>query len=147
MARWLILLVSLARLVNAQSAPVKLEDVRRIYVASLGRGEGADVIRSKVINYLVWSRRREVVEKEEDADAVLTGASQVTESAYYSATTERAQGGTSFHATAGVRLIGKNSRILWVDDTSNGWLAWSATSSLAERISKDLIKAVFNGRR
>ena len=147
--RFLLFLASglLVGSLNAQTRAGGIQDVRKIYVASLGNGEGADVIRSKVINSLVKSRRVEVVENENDADAILAGASQVSAYTSFSATTTTASGGTSYRATAGVRLIGRNSRILWVDDTSSSMFTFSASGSIASRISKDLLKAISGGGR
>jgi hypothetical protein len=139
-------LLSMFGLLRAQEARQRLQDVRSIYVDSFGTGEGADVIRSKIITRLVKAGRFEVVQSAAQADAVLAGASQVSKTAHYSANANgeyaNASGGTRYHATAGVQLIGKDRKILWADDTSNGALSRSASSSLADRIVKDLLKAI-----
>ena len=131
---------------SAQSGVQRLQDIKRVYVGFFGDGDGADLVRNKIIGHLVKSKRIEVVENEDQADAILTGAAQVTKSKYYSATatttSASANGGTKYHATAGVRLLSQDSRILWADDTSNGLLARSASSSLADKISKKLLKAI-----
>jgi hypothetical protein len=141
----LCLLVA-SSLISAQEAVQRLQDVHKIYVDTFGNGEGADVIRSKVITRLVKSGRFEVVQSPDQADAILTGASQVSKTAHYSASTNgqygNASGGTRYHATAGVQLISKDQKILWADDTSNGAFSRSASSSLADRIVKNLIKAL-----
>lgn len=133
-------------LVQAQSGVQRLQDVKKLYVGSLGDSEGSDLIRSKIISHLVKSGRIEVVENENQADAILTGASKVAQRAYYNAnattTNANANAGTRYDATAGVRLLNKDSRILWADDTSNGMFARSVTSSIADKISKDLLKAI-----
>ena len=99
-------------------------DVCKIYVDSFGAGDGADVIRSKIITRLVKAGRSDVVQPADQADAVLTGASQVSKTAHYSANANgqyaNESGGTRYHATAGVQLIIKDQKILWADDTSNG---------------------------
>jgi hypothetical protein len=133
-------------LIGAQEGAPRLQDVRRIYVDSFGTGDGADVIRSKIITRLVKAGRFDVVQSADQADAVLTGASQVSKTAHYSANANgqyaNASGGTRYHATAGVQLVSKDQKILWADDTSNGAFSRSASSSLADRIVKDLVKAI-----
>jgi tetratricopeptide (TPR) repeat protein len=127
---------------SSQPAPQgaqRLQDVRRIYVGSFGAEEGAEVIRTKVITRLVKTGRFEVVQSADQADAILTGASYVSRTERYSA---NGSGGTHYHATAGVQLINKNQNILWADDTSSGGFSRSASSSLADRIVNDLLKAI-----
>jgi Lipopolysaccharide-assembly len=142
----LCLLTACARLHAQEGAVQRLQDVHRIYVDSFGTGDGADVIRSKVITRLVKAGRFEIVQSADQADAVLTGASQVSKTAHYSANTNgqygNASGGTRYHATAGVQLVSKDQKILWADDTSNGAFSRSASSSLADRIVKNLLKAI-----
>jgi hypothetical protein len=139
-------LATFCGLVPAQENPQRLQDVRKIYVDTFGNGDGADVIRSKVITRLVKAGRFEVVQSAEQADAVLTGASQVSKTSHYSASANgqygNASGGTRYHATAGIQLLSKDQRILWADDASNGAFSRSASSSLADHIVKDLLKAI-----
>jgi hypothetical protein len=142
----LLLMTGASMTAHAQAAVPQLRDVKKIYVGSFGDGDGSNVIRNKVITYLVKSHQIDVVEDSASADAVLVGAGQVTKHEYYSATTTNgkvtAGGGSSDHATAGVRLVSKDQRILWADDVSNSVLASNATSSIADRISKNLLKAI-----
>jgi hypothetical protein len=128
----------------AQEPVLRLQDVHKLYVESFGSGEAAEVIRSKVIAQLVKSGRFEAVQSQDQADATLVGSSQVT-SAERSGTnviggTVIANSGTVFHATAGVRLVTKNQKILWADDASGRGSSARASSSLADRIVKDLLK-------
>lgn len=46
----------------AQQAVQRLEDVRKIYIDSFGTGNGADLIRSKLISRLVKAGRFDVVQ-------------------------------------------------------------------------------------
>ncbi len=136
--------LTICTLLVAQNPVQRVQDVRTIYVDSFGTGEGADVIRSKVITRLVKAGRFEVLQSPEKADAILTGASSVTKTSHYSATNGEngsASGGTSYHATAGIQLINRDQKILWADDASNRLFAHSASSSLADKIVKDLLKA------
>jgi len=138
-----LLIVSLVVLaLNAQ----ELQSIHKIFVGSFCNGEDADLIRSKVITRLVKSGKIEVVQSAEQADAMLTGGGSISKSTYYHASstdgTGNASGGTKYHATAGVQLISKDQKILWADDTSNGFFSRSASSSLADNIVKHLLKAM-----
>jgi len=142
----LLLMTGASMTAHAQAAVPQLRDVKKIYVGSFGDGEGSNLIRSKIITSLVKSHQIDVVEDSASADAVLVGAGQVTKQESYSATTQdgkvTARGGTTDRATAGVRLLSKDQRILWADDVSNSVWAMNATSSIADRISKNLLKAI-----
>jgi len=130
----------------AEGEAKRLQDVKTIFVGSFGDGPGGELIRSKVVSYLVKSKRIDVVESVDSADAILTGAGELSKSEYYSAnansTNANASGGTRYHATAGVRLINKEKKILWADEASNGMFYRSASSSVADKIVKALFKAI-----
>ena len=98
------------------------------------------------------SKRVEVVEIPQQADAILTGIGELSTSEHYSAnastTSANASGGTRYHATAGVRLLNKEQKILWADDVSNGFFSRSVSSSVADKISNNLLKAISqNGKK
>jgi hypothetical protein len=136
--RPLLPLLIFCGLLSAQGAK-RLEDVHKIYVDSFEGGDAADAIRGKILAQLGKARRFEVVESADQADAVLTGASQIAKLAKGN---QHASGGERYHATAGVKLIGKDQTILWTDDPSTGAAShFTVTSNLAERIVKDLLKA------
>jgi hypothetical protein len=65
----------LAGFVNAQSseANAKLREVRKIYLGELGRTDDADIIREKIKLRLVKSGKFMVVNRQTEADAILTG--------------------------------------------------------------------------
>jgi hypothetical protein len=137
---WLVVIFS--GLLSAQDAAKPLQDVHSIYVDSFKGGDAADAIRSKIILELGKIRRLEVVASADQADAVLTGASQIAKVAR-NAPKANSRNADRYHATAGVRLIGKDQNILWADDPSIGAPShFTATSSLADRIVKDLLKAI-----
>ena len=140
----LFLLMGIA---SAQPLAQQLRDVKKIYVGSFGEGESSNLIRAKVISALVKSHQIDVMEDAAPADATLLGAGQVTKEDSFAAVTGadgkvNASGGTIDRATAGVRLVAKDQRILWVDDVSNSVWSSNATSSIADRICKDLLKAM-----
>jgi hypothetical protein len=119
-------------LAHAAQPPQSLDEVKTVVVDSLGQGEWPTIIRDKIINRLVASGRFQVVFDPDKADAILTGS--VIES----------QVDRGFDVTAVVRLMTKDQRILWVSEAKNNKnpFARSASSSVADRIVKDLLKAV-----
>jgi hypothetical protein len=64
-----------AGFINAQKREEnsKLRDVKKIYVGELGRSDDADIIREKIKLRLTKSNQFTVVNREQDADAILTG--------------------------------------------------------------------------
>jgi hypothetical protein len=119
-----------------------LREVRTVCVDSFGNAEGADLIREKVINRIVKSGKLSPVENRESADAVLTGIGEISKGVAYSASGGSASGGTRYDATLVVRLVGKDKKILWVEEAKPGFLSGSASSSVADKIVKSLLKAI-----
>ncbi len=123
-----------------------LSEVRKIFVDSFGTSEGADLIKEKLINRLVKSGRVTVVENRDAADAVLSGIGEISKGVRYSANSGQyggaASGGTSYDATLVVRLLGKDKQILWVDEAKPGFMPGSVSSSVADKVSKNLLKAI-----
>jgi len=126
----------------AQTAVNDLASVKTIYVGDFGHGPGSELIRSKIITGLVKSHRIAVVETESGADAILTGVGELSKTAHFSIDNGSGSGGSRYHATAGVRLLNQEQKILWADEASNGWFYRSASSSVAEKIVKALLKAL-----
>ncbi len=118
--------------------PKNLAEVRTIFVDSLGKDPTSEVIRDKIINRLSTSGRFEAVLDPDKADATLTGSGAITKSVHYS----DGSGGTRFDGTAVVRLVTKDQRILWTSEAKNSAFARSASSSVADHIVKELLKAV-----
>ena len=122
---------------NAQSPPTNILDVKTIFVDSLGQGEYAPLIRDKIINRLVTSGRFQVALDPDKADAVLTGSGEVSTAIRYN----NGNGGSRADATVVVRLVSKDQKILWVFEAKNGGFTRSASSSVADKVVKGLIKA------
>jgi hypothetical protein len=134
-------------LLSAQEGAKQLQDVRRIYVDSSEGGDAAEAIRSKIVAELGKARRFEVVESADRADAVLTVASRISKAARNGVNANgqppNARGNDRYHITAAVRLTGKDQTVLWDEDASSGAAShFTATSNLADRIVKDLLKAI-----
>jgi len=152
------LLILFRGLVSAQEGAERIQDVQKIYVDSFGTADGAEAIRSKLIVELgkvglldktpgfEKAPRFEAVPSAGEADAILKGESKMSKPPRSApATSGRFSMGhpVRFHASAGVKLIGRDQKILWMEDTSVGAAShFEATSDLAERIVKDLRKAV-----
>ena len=117
----------------------RLQDVQKIYVDSFDEGDAADAIRSKIVAQLAKARRFELVESADQADAVLNGESKIVKLAKRN---QHAPGGERYHVKADVQLVSKDQTVLWTDGPSTGAAShFTATSNLAERIVKDLLKA------
>jgi hypothetical protein len=131
----------------ADDAVQRLGDIKKIYVASLGTAEGADVIREKIISRFVKSGKIVVVESAEEADATLTGIAERSEGVRYAATNGAyggsASGGTTYSANVVVRLVGRSKQILWTGEaTPRLFGSRSVSSNVADKMVKDILKAI-----
>ena len=128
-----------------------LTEIKTIFVGSFGKADGADIIREKVINRLAKSQRVKIVTVPDKADAILIGAGEVTRGWRHSTSSDgNASGGTTYDATLAVRLISKDDEILWVDEakpTRLFLLTPSVSSSVADKVSKNLLKALDGGAK
>lgn len=138
-----------------------LGTIKTFFVGPLGSGEGADLIRQKLINRLIKTGLIGVTESESEADAVLTGAAQIDKRHYLAMTGNYANGGTRISAQSVVRLVGKNKQILWTDElTSSPQLraiigacfggvksVRSASANVADKTVKDLCDAITADRK
>ena len=140
-----LVIVSVHSLGLSQQAGA-LSEVKKIFVDSFGAAEGAELIKEKLINRLVKSGRVTVVDNRVAADAVLSGIGEVNKGVRYSSNSGQyggaASGGTSYDATLVVRLLGKDKQILWVDEAKPGFMPGSVSSSVADKVSKNLLKAI-----
>jgi hypothetical protein len=135
-----------AKLKASLTVAQKISDVKTVFVAPLGTGEGAELIRQKVINRLVKSGVVQVVESEDDADAVLKGEAEVNKRHYFTMNGGYAQGGTKVSALGVVRLVGNKKQILWVDETRSKNPFRSVSSSVADKIANRLVEAIVAGK-
>jgi hypothetical protein len=130
----------------------RLADVKTIYVAPLGSGDGSDLIREKVINRLVKSGVVSICETPESADAILTGASHMSKRHWLDGSMNSYGGSLTSHtryaADCAVRVVSKNNRILWTDEESTRRFfltpksVRAASSNVADRLVKALIKTI-----
>jgi hypothetical protein len=129
----------------------KLTDIRRIFVAPLGTAEGSELIRQKAINRLIKSGIVTVVDSAEDADAVLTGTTEINHRHNFGGSIGLyggfVSGRTRYSAESVVRLVGKNKQVLWADEATSRWFFAShtvrgASSNVADKMVKSLIEAI-----
>jgi len=129
--------VPLSKLQSGGSEPAKtlktksvsrLGQVKAIYVAHFSDGEGAAVLREKVVNRLLQSGRFQVANTPEEADAVFVGTG-----AWDSGRVD----------TFVARLVTGESTILWSGEAigTEGRSA-SASTNVAEKLVRDLLKTL-----
>ena len=110
----------------------RLAYVHKIYLGSFGTREGADLIKEKIRLRLIKSKRFAVVERQDQADAVLTGSAHVEESYYGSYSGNSGSGSTRYSATGVLRLVNvKNSETVWLFEYVSGHRHRSASSAVA----------------
>jgi hypothetical protein len=127
-----ILTIALALSCMAQSPGTRLRDIHTVYVTNLGDSEGANLIREKLINELIKSKRLQVTEAPDQADAVLSGA----------AVEEQVLVRGRYDASLVLRLTTSQKMVLWTDDEKPSHFSRSMSSSVAKRAIGSLLKAI-----
>lgn len=122
------LLPGKARGAVGATAVKALGDVRKVYVERFGSTEAAALVREKLINRLAASGQLLPVDDIENADAVLGGV--VSADAYGRA-----------DATV-LRLTTHDGSILWAAEASAGGWGGSASSSIADKLAKKLLREI-----
>jgi len=114
---------------NAQDRS-KLLNVKRIYVADLGKEEGSDIVKEKIKLLLMKSERFTVVESRENADALLVGAAGVNSR------------GAGAAVGAGVlRLVDpKSEETIWVYEYSRPLMAFGSEANRIAEKTVDKLK-------
>src|SRR3954453_6915702 len=74
---FLIIVLALGGSVLAFQSTDNLSSVKKIFIGNFGYDENADIVKEKIRVRLAKSNRFTIVEHEENADAVLTGAARV----------------------------------------------------------------------
>ena len=131
-------LLLLSAVVSAQS---QLIDVKKIYVGSLG--EGSEVVQEKIKLRLTKSKRYEVVDRPEDADAMLVGAIAIEGRQIQFG----GHGNTVYEGTGVVRLVAPTSKqTFWSYEYKPGHFRdhdanTDVANKVVERLLKDAKKA------
>ena len=100
----------------------------------------ANMVTAKVISHLV-KHGLTVVDTEEKADVVLTGAGIIE-------SRQDEYGRTHYHIHGGWRLVSKkDDGIIWADDVASSRFAQSASSSFADNIAKSVEDALDGKQR
>ena len=130
---WIIIFMLFSQLSRAQDGN-KFTHIHKIYIADLGREEGADLVREKIRVRLMKSGRFSVVERPESADAVLTGVAGVVRS-------YDDDGSTSFAGMGVLRLVDlKTDETIWVFEYKRGFGFGSASNRVADKGVEKLLK-------
>jgi hypothetical protein len=135
-----LVIAQVAQVAQAQGQaqnPQNLADVKTLFVDSLGQGEFPNVIRDKIIKGLTATGRFEVTLDPREADATLKGSATESQPIHYGN-----GNGSRYESNVAVQLVGKDQQILWTFEATKGrFSSKSATSSAAETIVKELLKA------
>jgi hypothetical protein len=118
----------------------RLRDVKSIHVASLGTAQGASLIREKIIRKLTAARVFSLVDSPQDADAVLAGVGEIVMEPGHSLPGMPRD--PSSRAALTLRLVSKEKRVLWTGEAYPRFFSRSASSSLADRVARDLLRAL-----
>jgi phosphate transport system substrate-binding protein len=133
-----------ARAGGAQTA-VKLAQVKKVHVGSLGDKKGAAELRDEMIKRLKGNQTVQVVATAADADAVLTGSGETWVKGYYSTSprpTRYAQSAI-YGGTLSVEVKGKDNETLWSYVVTPSKFSWSSvTQDLADQMVKKFVKAL-----
>jgi phosphate ABC transporter phosphate-binding protein len=139
----LLLLSTTAIAVQAQVGE-RLSQVKRIYVDSLGTGNGATEMRDQLIERLRKTHKVQVVSDSKDADALIrgTGRTWVTGHVSLSPRSHSAIQPT-FEGFLSVELVGKNDETLWSYLVSPSRFPWNGIADdLAHQMVSKLLVAL-----
>ena len=152
--KWLALLVMIfagavgadggAGVGGAQTA-VKLAQVKKVYVGSLGEKKGAAELQAEMVKRLKENHAVQVVGTAAEADAVLTGTGETWVKGYYSTSPRpsRYAQSTIYGGTLSVEVKGKDNETLWSYLVTPSKFTWgSVTQDLADQMVKKLVKAL-----
>lgn len=102
--------------------PAALAQVHAIYLGDFGTEDGADLVREKVRERLMTSKRFAVVESADKADAILTGSAGVEETAR--------RGTTGFAGTGLLRLVdARSQKTIWAHEYRRGFMFGGSVST------------------
>lgn len=124
----------------------RLAGIKKLYIGSLGNAEYSDLVREKIRVRLMKSDRFSVVEKPEDADAILTGVAgiEISHSGSVDTTSDgKVQGSsnTTYRGLGVLRLVdAKSQETIWVFEYKRGFSFGSASSRVANKTVEKLFK-------
>ncbi len=123
-----------------------LAPIKRIFLGDFGNGEGSDLVREKLRIRLQDSNRFDVVERQQNADAMLTGVAGVERGYSHSVSTDsygnaRGSGGTDYRGLGVLRLVDlKAEKTIWHFEYQRGlMLGGSVSSRVANQIADALL--------
>jgi hypothetical protein len=118
---------------QAESPTTKDIRSQTIFITPIGDNDVGKVIREKLVADL--AAHFMILESGVEADLILTG-SNVTNTFQQYDSIGRLH--TAYRITAMVRLVDRDSHVLWSTSVNNGMLARSATSDVAKKIAEAL---------
>jgi phosphate ABC transporter phosphate-binding protein len=99
--------------VSAQNAQT-LAQVKKVYVGSLGQGEGAEEMRGRLVRRLEKTHVLQVVQAPEGADALLKGTTQIWTTGHISTSPpSHAISEAVYAGFLSVEIVGKDNQTLW----------------------------------
>ena len=128
----------------AQTA-LKLSQVKKVYVDSLGDKNGAKDLRDALIGQLRKSHEIQVVDKANDADAVITGSAEVWVKGYYSTNPKPSKLNEIpiYGGFLSVELKGKGDETLWSYLVTPSKIQWNGvTKDLTGQLTKKLLETL-----
>ena len=129
---------------GAQTA-VKLAQVKKVFVGSLGEKKGAAELREEMIKRLKGNQAVQVVATAAEADAVMTGSGETWVKGYYSTSPRPSRYAQSaiYGGTLAVEVKGKDNETLWSYMVTPSKFTWSSVSQdLADQMVKKFVKAL-----
>jgi hypothetical protein len=114
------------------------DSVRKLYIAPLGDDAGATLVHDRIAKELAASGRFEVVDAEDQADAVLSGEGQRNKNTQHKAA---AHAKPHDQATAKLQLKTKDQTVLWSGEESFESGANRAAVMLGREVARKLVKA------
>lgn len=134
-----------------ESSTQILTNIKSVWVAPLGSDADSELIRQKLINRLGKSGIFEVVEARSDADAALMGAAEINHRHRFFANigsgTAFVTSHTRYSGECVTRLVAKDGRTLWADESTSTRFVGSARSvqgasgNVADKTVNNLVKA------
>jgi hypothetical protein len=133
-----------SQVAGAQTA-VKLSQIKKVYVGSLGDKKGAADLQAEMIKRLKENHAVQVVATAAEADAVMTGSGETWVKGYYSTSPRpsRYAQSTIYGGTLSVEVKGKDNETLWSYLVTPSKFTWgTVTQDLADQMVKKFVKAL-----
>ncbi|HYM00875.1 MAG TPA: substrate-binding domain-containing protein, partial [Blastocatellia bacterium] len=123
-----------------------LSQIKKVYVGSLGDGRAADTVRQRIAERLRASRKVQITQTLEAADATVTGTARIWVTGYISAGVHPSNRQPVEDGFLSADLVGKGGATLWSYlVTPSKFHLKSITNDLADQLVKKLLEALADG--